>query len=200
MYMPDLIRDFYTLLEEHHISLPEFEDDRGTHFSQSGMTPHFVSADLIHNFIKIGLTGSGGYYAIWLVFPDKKVEENPVLLLDSEASPVAVVASNFQEYISIAWTNIYAIISNIEFDATAGNEIQDIDKAQIAEYLEAFKEDNKADEYENLPERASIYFDFVAKNTPDVQEKNPFQIIKNAYLTMPNLLDWLKKEMPGLWN
>ncbi|MCU0439251.1 MAG: hypothetical protein MUC49_15245 [Raineya sp.] len=200
MQMPALIRDFYVLIDKHNISLTEFEDDRGNHISESGIIPYFVRADLAHYFIKLGLTGSGGYYAIWLIFPDKKVEDNPVLLLDSEASPVAVVARNFQEYLCIAHTNIYAFISDIESDAEAGREIETMDDTIIQEHLEYFKEENKADEYENLPEKASLWFDFVAKNTPDVEEKNPFQIIKNAYLTMPNLLEWLKKEMPEMWN
>lgn len=51
-----------------------------------------MPAEWVHHFVKIGLTGSGGYYAIWRIFPDKDLVDNPVVYLDSEASPVAVVA------------------------------------------------------------------------------------------------------------
>jgi hypothetical protein len=199
MEMPKLVEDFYLFISKNRISLPEFEDDCGSHISQSGIIPHFVPAEFAHYFIKLGLTGSGGYYAIWHIFPDKQLVDNPIVYLDSEASPVAVVACNFQEYLRINHIPFHSIIFNIEYCTENGYELEEMGEDALQEYMEAFKADNQADAYENLPERASLYFDFVAQNTPDVQATNPFQIIKNAYFEMPNLLEWLKKEIPEHW-
>lgn len=200
MYIPDLIKDFYVFISRNRISLPNFEDDAGNHISQSGMIPHFIRADLVHYFVKIGLTSSHGYYAIWRIFPNKKLEENPIVYLDSEASPVAVVACNFEEFIAIIHIPFSSIIYDIEYHTEYGYELEEFDDTKLQKYLDEFKEENKADETYELPERASLWFDFVEKNTFHVQDKHPYRIIKNAYLTMPKLLDWLKKEMPEQWH
>ncbi|MBU3660912.1 MAG: hypothetical protein FGM14_13630 [Flavobacteriales bacterium] len=130
--------------------------------------------------------GSNSFFAIWSIYPERELEQQPIVWIECESNPTAVCANNFREFLLILeyGGNLHRYFSKLDFYLLEGRVKES--------YLVGRKEcaDDALKIEEEYPEM-KVFKANVAIHCKDLFGKTPVQIFLNAFDTNPNFDEWL---------
>lgn len=181
---PELIKDFYDFFEK-NMWVADFEPCYDC--------PHLLE-DLIPeekkpSFITLGMNKSHSVFAIWTIIKATKIEDQPIVWIDSEGSPYEVFASGFKELLALIPYDTVSLYNYI----SAWNQYLD----DPNNYQHLLKKYNNPSLFkEQLAHAASTHHPHQAymkwiDARQIILSENPFMDIGKAMQAYPRLSQWL---------
>ena len=137
----------------------------------------------------IGIHKSGSLIAIWQLNNTLNILENPIVWIDSEGSPLCVIAINYLEFLSILPYGVglfYDVISSWDWIKLNNERYNEFSEKFNLSYCESLLTQNKLIYYETF-----IKIELILKKNKMNIEKNPFSKIIKAIENNADFEAWL---------
>jgi hypothetical protein len=169
---------FKNFLAEHNNQIADFSS-----VIDNKETLHSFSEEQQQLLTPLIEDGSNSFFAIWSIYPDRELEQQPIVWIECESNPTSVCANNFKEFLSLLpfGGNLHRYFSRIDFYLLEGRTKES--------YLNNdFEGDLKAIE-QKFPEVKK--FSVSLRNDLGIQATHsPCDLFLNAYDHHPNFYDW----------
>ena len=108
----NLFNWFKTFLAEHNNQIADFSsviDNKETLHAFSDAQQQFLTP-LLED-------GSNSFFAIWSIYPERELEQQPIVWIECESNPTAVCANNFREFLLLLeyGGNLHRYFSKLDF-------------------------------------------------------------------------------------
>lgn len=157
-------------------------------YKNQSLLNEYCSSSKMNSLIVIGFHTSHSVVAIWKIEESKSEFENPIVWVDSEGSPLSVIASSFKDFLSIlpyGVEYVYDIISSYESIRLNPSRKDEFSKKYNLEtnqlkLEENFSKNEKLKKFTSLLEQ-----EFGTEIEPD-----PFSKVVQAINSFPNFEEW----------
>lgn len=181
----ELFNWFKTFLAEHNNQIADFSSVIDTDTKE---TLHHFSEEQQQLLTPLIEDGSNSFFAIWSIYPERELEQQPIVWVECESNPTAVCANNFREFLLLLeyGGNLHRYFSKLDFYILEGRVKES--------YLPGRKEfsDDALQIEDEYPEMKAFKAN-VDIHCKDLYGKTPVQFFLNAFDSHPDFYEWINK-------
>lgn len=184
--IPEVFQDFCDQFAESDIilNLEPIPDNE-----ISSVLEDLFSNDLSSSIIPLFKTGNDSCIAIWNAKIDQSLDPKPIIWLDSEGSPMSVIASNFEDFFGLL-----SYGTGVMYDASL--QLEDFSSLNIPDLLppEEYSEEQLEEHVEICTDEHEEYQEYLDWLTQQNISKpiKPLSLIEKARSENPSISEWLK--------
>jgi hypothetical protein len=179
----ELFNWFKTFLAEHNNQIADFSSVIDTDTKE---TLHHFNEQQQQLLTPLIEDGSNSFFAIWSIYPERELEQQPIVWVECESNPTAVCANNFREFLSLLpfGGNLHRYFSRIDFYIIEG-------RTKEGYLINDFEGDLK-DINEKFPEMKKFNAALI-NELGILAADSPCGLFLNAFDSHPDFYEWINK-------